>query len=177
MNIPNKLTMFRMILVIPFVILLKMELNIAACLVFAVASITDFFDGYIARKYNLVTDFGKLMDPLADKVLVLSALIVFVELNYIASWMVIVIITREFLITGIRILAASKGEVIAASKNGKYKTTSQMIAILLIIFTKDSSISLLALNIPISCLLMLLPVYFTVYSGYEYVMNAKHYFK
>ena len=177
MNTPNKLTMFRILLVIPFVVLLKMESNIAAFLVFTVASITDFFDGYIARKYNLITDFGKLMDPLADKVLVLSALIVFVELNYIASWVVIVIITREFLITGIRILAASKGEVIAASKNGKYKTTTQMIAILLIIFTKDMRIAVSTLSIPVSCSLMILPLYFTVYSGYEYVMNAKHYFK
>lgn len=93
--------------------------------IFIVASLTDFFDGYIARKYNLITDFGKIMDPLADKILVISALVVFVQLDYIPAWMSIIVLAREFLISGIRIMAAAKGEVIAAGNLGKYKTTSQ----------------------------------------------------
>lgn len=173
MNLANKLTLLRIILIVPFIVFLllsgngSMLLKILAFSVFMIASITDFFDGYIARKYNMVTDFGKLMDPLADKILVLGALILFVELQYIPSWMVIVIISREFLVTGIRTLAASKGEVIPAGMSGKLKTTTQMIAILIIIFTGVSQISFY---------LMLIPVILTVYSGYEIIINAKHYF-
>ena len=93
-------------------------------MIFVIASLTDFFDGYIARKYNLITDFGKIMDPLADKILVISALVIFVQLEYIPGWMSIIVLAREFLISGIRILAAAKGEIIAAGNLGKYKTTS-----------------------------------------------------
>ena len=126
-------------MVIPFIIILEIDnksllFNIIAALIFLSASLTDFLDGYIARKNNLITNFGKLMDPLSDKILVISALITFVSKQYIQAWMVIIIIAREFLVTGIRIIAASKGEVIPADKLGKYKTTFQMIAIVLIIF-------------------------------------------
>ena len=137
MNLPNKLTFIRLVLAVPFIYFLQ-ESNaegfvyrMIAFALFVVASLTDFFDGYLARKYNLVTDFGKLMDPLADKILVISALVLFVELRYIPAWMSIIVIAREFLISGIRMLAAAKGEVIPAGKLGKYKTTSQMIVILL----------------------------------------------
>lgn len=173
MNLPNRLTLLRIVLIIPFIAFLLLSGNgsmffkILAFGVFMAASITDFLDGYIARKYNLISDFGKLMDPLADKILVLGALILFVELQYIPSWMVIVIISREFLVTGIRTLAASKGEVIAAGMSGKLKTTTQMIAILIIIFTGASKVSFY---------LMLIPVFLTIYSGYEIIMKAKHYF-
>ena len=116
MNLPNKLTMFRVIL-IPFFI----------------ASLTDLLDGKIARKYNLVTNFGKFMDPLADKLLVCSALICLIELDRIPSWMVIIIIAREFVISGFRLIASDNGVVIAASYWGKFKTTFQMIAVCLMI--------------------------------------------
>ena len=173
MNLPNRLTLFRIVLILPFFILIKLShyglsYDIGACVTFIVASLTDFFDGYIARKENLVTDFGKLMDPLADKVLVISALILFVENSYIPSWMLIVIITREFLVTGIRVIAASKGNVISAGTMGKYKTATQMIVIMIIIFLKEHILSQV---------IMLVPIILTVWSGYEYVYNAKKYFK
>ncbi|TDT71900.1 CDP-diacylglycerol--glycerol-3-phosphate 3-phosphatidyltransferase [Hypnocyclicus thermotrophus] len=168
MNIANFLTIFRIILIIPFIYYLKIPNNeYTAFIIFTIASITDFLDGYIARKYNLITDFGKLMDPLADKILVFSALIIFVELKYIPSWMVIVILTRDFLINGIRNLAASKGAVIAAGMSGKIKTTTQMIAILIIVLLGNSNISEY---------IMYIPVFFTVYSGLEYIVKSKKYF-
>lgn len=132
MNLPNKLTVMRVIL-IPFFIVILMCNCIPynewiALAIFIIASITDLFDGKIARKYNLVTNFGKLMDPLADKLLVCSALICLVELERIPSWMVIVIIAREFIISGFRSVAADSGIVIAASNVAKVKTVFQMIA-------------------------------------------------
>lgn len=175
MNLPNKLTVFRMIIVLPFIILLflgksNIWYSIGAGIIFGIASLTDFLDGYIARKKGIVTDFGKLMDPLADKILVLSALICFVELGYIPAWMVIIIVIREFLVTGIRVIAASKGEIIPAGKLGKYKTISQMIAIPIILLIRNEYV--LA-----NQLIMLIPVILTVWSGYQYVMNSKEYFK
>lgn len=178
MNLPNRLTVLRILLIIPFVIFLKLTkqnniFNMLALFTFLIASITDFFDGYIARKYNLITDFGKLMDPLADKILVLSALILFVEINYIPSWMPIIIITREFLITGLRTLAASKGEVIAAGNSGKLKTITQMLAIILILLINYKMKNTYNIN----TIIMIIPVFLTVWSGYEYVKNGKKYFK
>ncbi|NLK63071.1 MAG: CDP-diacylglycerol--glycerol-3-phosphate 3-phosphatidyltransferase [Fusobacteria bacterium] len=175
MNLPNKLTVFRMIIVLPFIILLflgksNIWYSIGAGIIFGIASLTDFLDGYIARKKGIVTDFGKLMDPLADKILVLSALICFIELGYIPAWMVIIIVIREFLVTGIRVIAASKGEIIPAGKLGKYKTISQMIAIPIILLIRNEYV--LA-----NQLIMLIPVILTVWSGYQYVMNSKEYFK
>ncbi|MBZ4683043.1 MAG: CDP-diacylglycerol---glycerol-3-phosphate 3-phosphatidyltransferase [Fusobacteriaceae bacterium] len=168
MNIANILTIFRIILIIPFIYYLKIpNSEYIAFIIFTIASITDFLDGYLARKYNLITDFGKLMDPLADKILVFAALIIFVELNYIPSWMVIVILTRDFLINGIRNLAASKGAVIAAGMSGKIKTTTQMIAILIIILLGNSNISMY---------IMFIPIFFTIYSGIEYIVKSKKYF-
>ncbi len=137
MNLPNKLTIFRVILIPFFVVLLLFDITAydkwIALAIFIVASLTDFLDGYIARKYNLVTNFGKFMDPLADKLLVCSALICLVELGRIASWIVIVIIAREFIISGFRLIASDNGVVIAASYWGKFKTTFQMIMICLMI--------------------------------------------
>ncbi len=139
MNLPNKLTLLRIIMIPLFVILLLLEggqnqyLRIAALIVFCLASFTDFLDGQIARKQNLVTDFGKFMDPLADKLLVCSALICLIELNQLPAWYVIVIIAREFIISGFRLVAADKGIVIAASWWGKFKTTFQMLTVILLI--------------------------------------------
>lgn len=137
MNLPNKLTMFRVVLIPFFVVLLLVDItpydNWIALAIFIVASLTDLLDGKIARKYDLVTNFGKFMDPLADKLLVCSALICLVEMERIAAWMVIVIIAREFIISGFRLVASDNGVVIAASYWGKFKTTFQMVMICLMI--------------------------------------------
>ncbi len=139
MNLPNKLTVLRVIMIPFFVAALLWDggesqtMRYAAALIFIVASLTDLLDGKIARKYNLVTNFGKFMDPLADKLLVCSALICLIELGQIPAWMVIIIISREFIISGFRLVASDNGVVIAASYWGKFKTTFQMIAVILLI--------------------------------------------
>ena len=120
MNLPNKLTIFRVILVIPFVALMLNGYDLWAVAVFIIASLTDLLDGKIARKYNLITDFGKFMDPLADKLLVCAAMICLVEMGRLPAWMVIVIISREFIISGFRLVASDNGVVIAASYWGKF---------------------------------------------------------
>ena len=140
MNLPNKLTIVRGCLIPFFVAALLFDhgdnytMRIVANVLFIIASLTDLFDGKIARKYNMVTNFGKFMDPLADKLLVCSALICLIELGQLAAWVVIVIISREFIISGFRLVAADNGVVIAASYWGKFKTTFQMIAVILLIF-------------------------------------------
>jgi len=134
MNLPNKLTILRMIMIVPFVILLLGGINDwIALAIFIIASLTDLIDGKIARKYNLVTNFGKFMDPLADKLLVCSALIGLIALGRIPAWVVIIIIAREFIIQGFRTVAADNNVVIAASYWGKFKTTFQMIMVCLMI--------------------------------------------
>ena len=130
MNLPNKLTILRMIMIIPFVVFMLVPIGGAgkwiALALFVIASLTDLLDGKIARKYNLVTTFGKFMDPLADKLLVCSALICLVEMGKIPAWIVIIIVSREFIISGFRLVASDKGVVIAAGYWGKFKTTFQM---------------------------------------------------
>ena len=138
MNLPNKLTVMRMIL-IPFFVFFMLAPyfegygNYIAVAIFIIASLTDMLDGKIARKYNLVTDFGKFMDPLADKLLVCSAMICLIEKGQLAAWIVIIIIAREFIISGFRLIAAEQGIVIAASYWGKFKTTFQMVSVVLLI--------------------------------------------
>ena len=138
MNLPNKLTIFRVILIPFFVFFLLAPYfegygNYIAVAIFIVASITDFLDGKIARKYNLVTNFGKFMDPLADKLLVCSALICLIQLELIPAWVVIIIIAREFIISGFRLVASDNGVVIAASYWGKFKTAFQMLTVIVLI--------------------------------------------
>lgn len=150
MNLPNKLTIFRVILILPFVLLLLgghhewgwfrvifggiLEyVDYIALAIFIIASLTDLVDGRIARKYNLVTNFGKFMDPLADKLLVGAAMIALVELGRIPAWIVIIIISREFIISGFRLIASDNHVVIAASYWGKFKTTFQMVMVCLMI--------------------------------------------
>lgn len=138
MNLPNKLTLFRVILIPFFVFFLLAPFfegygNYIAVAVFIVASLTDLLDGKIARKYNLVTNFGKFMDPLADKLLVCSAMICLIETGKLASWIVIIIIAREFIISGFRLIASDNGVVIAASYWGKFKTTFQMLMVIVLI--------------------------------------------
>ena len=138
MNLPNKLTIMRVILIPFFVFFLLSPYfpaygNYIAVAIFIVASLTDMLDGKIARKYNLVTNFGKFMDPLADKLLVCSAMICLIELDRLAAWIVIVIIAREFIISGFRLVASDNGVVFAASYWGKFKTTFQMLMVIVLI--------------------------------------------
>lgn len=150
MNLPNKLTVFRVILILPFVLVLLgnyhgwgwftavfggiMEYaDYIALAIFVIASLTDLLDGKIARKYNLITNFGKFMDPLADKLLVCSAMICLTAMGRIPAWIVIIIIAREFVISGFRLIASDNGRVIAASWWGKFKTTFQMVMVILMI--------------------------------------------
>ena len=139
MNLPNKLTVLRVCMIPFFVVMLLLNggenqtYRYIAAAIFIVASLTDMLDGKIARKYNLVTNFGKFMDPLADKLLVCSALICLVDLKQLPAWMVIVIISREFIISGFRLVASDNGIVIAASYWGNFKTTFQMISVILLI--------------------------------------------
>ena len=140
MNLPNKLTILRVIMIPFFVAALlydggaNQNMRYVAAALFIIASLTDMLGGKIARKYNLVTNFGKFMDPLADKLLVCSALICMIELRELPAWMVIIIISREFIISGFRLVASDNGVVIAASYWGKFKTTFQMIGVVLLIF-------------------------------------------
>jgi CDP-diacylglycerol---glycerol-3-phosphate 3-phosphatidyltransferase len=136
LNLPNKLTVFRIVLAGVFMLLLFSRGVLAKTLALAVflcASLTDYLDGYIAKKNNMITDFGKLMDPIADKILVLSAFLAFVEMELIPAWMVVIIIFREVLITGLRISALTKGRVIASDDGGKHKMVSQVLSVLAIL--------------------------------------------
>jgi len=143
MNLPNKLTIFRCILIVPFVILLLSGYDLIATIVFVIASLTDLLDGKIARKYNLVTNFGKFMDPLADKLLVCSALICLVEMGRLEAWIVCIIIAREFIISGFRLIASDNGIVIAASYWGKFKTTFQMIMVIVLMLNFQNNIMMI----------------------------------
>lgn len=170
MNLPNKLTMFRVILIPFFVLFMLVDITSVdkwiALTIFIVASLTDLLDGKIARKYNLVTNFGKFMDPLADKLLVCSALICLVEMAKLPAWMVIVIIAREFIISGFRLIASDNGVVIAASYWGKFKTTFQMIMICLLI--ADIGVIKMVTNVIVWIALIL-----TVVSLIDYLVKNK----
>ena len=138
MNLPNKLTILRVLMIPFFVLFMLMDITGAAdkwiaVALFVIASLTDFLDGYIARKYNLVSNFGKFMDPLADKLLVCAAMICLVEMGLIPAWVVIIIMSREFIISGFRLIASDNNVVIAASYWGKFKTVFQMVMICLMI--------------------------------------------
>lgn len=190
MNLPNKLTFLRLLL-IPFFILLtaipfdwgtiellgsQMDVAILlAALIFIVASITDWLDGYIARRDNLVTNFGKFADPLADKLLVASALIMLIELGKAPAWVVVLIIAREFAVTGLRLLLVEQGgTVLAAAWPGKIKTVTQIFAI---IFLLVNDFPLAWTGLPIGSILLYVSLAFTIYSGYDYFYNARHLFK
>lgn len=170
MNLPNKLTMFRVILIPFFVVFMLVNITAydkwIALAIFIIASLTDLLDGKIARKYNLVTNFGKFMDPLADKLLVCSALICLVALAKIPAWIVIVIIAREFIISGFRLIASDNGVVIAASYWGKFKTTFQMIMICLMI----ADIAAIGL---VTTIVMWVALVLTVVSLVDYLVKNK----
>ena len=199
MNLPNKLTIFRIILVpimvlIPFLNIQTEFLGISVSywiinLIFAIASYTDHLDGKIARKNNLVTTFGKFADPLADKILVLAAMLILVEDGNLPAWIPIIVLFREFVVSGYRLVAVEKGgEVIAASFWGKLKTVTQMIAIILMFininntnifgsFINEGLTGLpLIINV-LSTLLMVVSVIATIFSGWDYIKNGKELLK
>ncbi|MDA7915707.1 CDP-diacylglycerol--glycerol-3-phosphate 3-phosphatidyltransferase [Verrucomicrobia bacterium] len=186
MNLPNKLTMSRIILTVFFVVALFAEFPFhmtVALAIFIGASLTDYFDGKIARERQLITDFGKLMDPLADKMLICSAFIAFVELGHISSWMVIIIVARELAITGLRLLAASKNVVLAAEGAGKHKTISQITCVIGILvelsYTQWGELAERVFEIWLSDFTSICKwaaVFFTVYSGWMYLWKNRDYF-
>ena len=170
----------RMILIPFFVFFMLTDVGGAAnkwiaLVLFIVASLTDMLDGKIARKYNLVTNFGKLMDPLADKLLVMSALICLAQIGDVPGWMVIIILGREFIITGMRQVAAAQGIVIAAGTTGKIKTITQMIAIPLLLLN-NWPFSLLSFNLPMDTIFLWIALVMTVVSGTEYIVKNKQLF-
>lgn len=170
MNTPNKLTILRIFMIPVFMVFLLYKLFIPALIVFILASVTDLIDGKLARKYNQITNFGKLMDPLADKLLVTSALICFVSLGLANVWAVVIIIAREFLVTSIRLVAAGSGKVIAANIWGKVKTNSQIIAVVAVIVC-----SIFSLPPAIGQCLIWIAAAFTVVSGIQYAVVNKAY--
>ena len=173
MNLPNKLTLFRVILIPFFVFFLLTPYfegygNYIAVAIFIVASITDFLDGKIARKYNLVTNFGKFMDPLADKLLVCSALICLIQLESIPAWVVIIIIAREFIISGFRLIASDNGVVIAASYWGKFKTAFQMLTVIVLILNIPNKVFII-----LGTVLIYVSLALTVISLIDYIAKNK----
>lgn len=181
MNLPNKLTMLRILMIPIFMFFIEMEQIpyhvLWAFLIFVLASLTDLVDGKIARKYNMITDFGKFMDPLADKILVTAAMVYFIPLEIAPAWVVILILTREFLVTSLRLIASTKGIVIAADKWGKRKTAVTMVwqcyALLLwglIDFVPQSMMSVL---MGVNTVLMLVSLGLTLISGANYVIKNK----
>lgn len=189
LNLPNKITLFRVFMIPLFLLLVlvpfewgtvtilgsTIEMNLLlGTVVFAIASFTDWLDGYLARKMNIVSNFGKFADPLADKMLVMSALVVLVELGLAPSWVVAVIVSRELAVTGLRLLLVEQGGVVmAAAWPGKIKTITQMYAIIFL-FLDDFPLALL--NIPIGTILLYVCLFFTVYSGVDYFYKARHVF-
>ena len=171
MHLPNKLTMARIIMVPIFMAIMLSGHFIAALIVFALASITDFLDGYIARKYNLVSSFGKIMDPLADKLLAFGALVSFIQLGVVSVWAPIIIIAREFFVTSMRVVAVSKGKVIAASWWGKIKTNVQLFAIIFAMLLCGFG------KTEIAALLIWIAAVFTVASWIAYIFENIAVFK
>ena len=186
MNLPNKLTITRIILTFIFIYFISQEGFVyitAATLLFILACLTDFADGYIAKKRHQVSDFGKLMDPIADKFLILAAFLAFVRMQIVENWMVILILGREIIVTSLRISALNKGKVLAAERAGKHKTVSQMVAIFAIlgfIIFKESLYSRSqwseAIEVWWKCgidILMLITVGLTLISGLSYLWNNR----
>ena len=175
MTTANKITILRMILVPVFILVLlctAAETKTAALIIFIVASVTDFVDGQIARRYNQITNFGKFMDPLADKLLVTSAILIFVQMGQMPAWVAIIVIAREFAVTGLRLVAASGGLVIAAAWSGKIKTASSLVAICIMLTGLKNVV--IAGNFTLNTLCVIIIAVTTVWSGTEYfIKNAK----
>lgn len=177
MNLPNRITMSRIFLVPVFLLILSVKIKYGyflAAAVFILAASTDGLDGYLARKRNQVTKLGKFMDPLADKLLITAALVSLVELKEIAAWVAFIIIGREIAVTGLRSIVASEGVVISASKLGKVKTVTQIVAIVFLII-HDFPFNYI--NVPIGDISMAVAVFFTIWSGLDYFTKARHLWK
>lgn len=168
MNLPNKITLFRIVMIPFFVFYMNIDNKIAGVL-FVIAAASDALDGYLARKYNLITNFGKLMDPLADKVLVMAGMIMLLENSKIPAYTVIIILAREFIISGIRLVAAGDNIIIAAGKLGKLKTICQMVSLIVLIFSDGTSL--------IGLIIYYIAVILTVVSLVEYIYVNKEVFK
>jgi len=167
MNLPNKLTILRIVMIIPFLLVLYLNIPFAsyiALVIFILASLTDMLDGKIARKHNLITDFGKFADPLADKMLVMAALVWFVEIGLMPGWVLLVVLVREFAVSGLRMVASDQGRVIAAGWSGKVKTASTMVCIVIMFLPVPKIINTI-------CVAVILVT--TLYSGIEYFMKNK----
>jgi CDP-diacylglycerol--glycerol-3-phosphate 3-phosphatidyltransferase len=185
-NLPNKITISRIILIPIFVVLMLIQIeawgditilgatmpvtHLLGAIIFIIASVTDWIDGYYARKLNLVTNMGKFLDPLADKLLVSAALIVLVELQMAPSWIVIIIISREFAVTGLRLVLAGEGEVVAANMLGKIKTWAQIVAISALLL---HNIFFEMFSFPFDELALWVALFFTVWSGLDYFIKNK----
>jgi len=191
MNLPNKITIARIALTFIFMFFLFSKgviFKSLALITFIIAAVSDYMDGFIAKKYNIVSDFGKLMDPIADKVLTLAAFLAFVEMKLVPAWMVVIIIMRELFITGLRIVALRDDKVLPAGKGGKHKTVSQMSSILVILFfivLKEAGVRIFGFWDPtfeywykqVIFILMLITVTITIVSGAFYVLGNIRYFK
>lgn len=189
MNLPNKLTVIRICMIPLFLVVVSINWNwgaltfagdqlavsqLIAAIIFAVASITDWLDGKIARSRNLVTNFGKFADPLADKMLVMTAFIVLVEQSKAPAWVVAIIVCRELAVTGLRLLLVEGGEVMAAAWPGKVKTATQMVAIILLFI---NNMPFNALGIPVDLIMLYACLVFTIYSGVDYFLKNTAVFK
>ncbi|GAA0298286.1 CDP-diacylglycerol--glycerol-3-phosphate 3-phosphatidyltransferase [Gracilibacillus halotolerans] len=186
MNLPNKITVSRILLIPIFILLLSYPFDwgsweiagtalpvaqVIALLIFAFASATDWLDGYYARKYNLVTNLGKFLDPMADKLLVSAAFILLVAMELAPAWVIIIIISREFAVTGLRLVAAGEGIVLAAGNLGKWKTLFQILAILALLL---ENIPFENMGIPVADILLYIALLFTIVSGVEYFVKNWH---
>lgn len=170
MNTANKLTMLRVFIIPAFLLVLYLGIpfaNFVALAIFVVASLTDWLDGYIARNYNQTTDFGKFMDPLADKCLVIAAMLWFVEIGQMPAWALLIVIVREFAVSGIRMQAANLGRVIAAGWSGKVKTASTMVCICLMLLPIPTVVNTVCVAVIVAT---------TLYSGGEYLIQNKDVF-
>lgn len=167
MNLPNKLTLLRIVLILPFLLVVYLGVPFAsyiALAIFILASLTDMLDGQIARKRGLVTDFGKFADPLADKMLVTAAMLWFVEIGQMPGWALLIVIVREFAVSGLRMVASDKGRVIAAGWSGKVKTASTMVCIVLMFLPIPAVVNTLCVAVIVVT---------TIYSGVEYFLKNK----
>ncbi|KRN89058.1 CDP-diacylglycerol--glycerol-3-phosphate 3-phosphatidyltransferase [Ligilactobacillus ceti] len=189
MNLPNKLTVLRIFLIPVFMIVLLVPFNwgevvwggatipvtqLIGAIIFAVASLTDYADGQIARKYNLVSNFGKFADPLADKMLVMTAFIILVQMGKVPAWVAAIIVCRELAVTGLRLLVVeNNGKVMAAAMPGKIKTATQMFSI---VFLFLNDIFFTVIHIPMGQILLYVCLFFTVYSGWDYFHNSREIF-